>query len=93
MIPLVELVDRNTFRRLSYTVHRTRYRARFIAGYLAILTGRAGALESQHMGSDAKPDLGPGDAIVAATGLTMDEAVVTSNGDFGAVDGLDVELY
>jgi predicted nucleic acid-binding protein len=54
---------------------------------------RAGALEGQHVGSDANPDLSPGDAIVAATGLTMDEAVVTNDGDFEAVDGLDVELY
>jgi predicted nucleic acid-binding protein len=57
------------------------------------ISRRAGALEGQHMVSDAKPALGPGDAIVAATGLTMNEAVVTNDGDFGDVDGLDVELY
>ena len=54
---------------------------------------RAGALEGQHIASDSKPELGPADAIVAATGLTMNEAVVTNDRAFESVDGLDVELY
>lgn len=54
---------------------------------------RAGALEGQHIASDSKPELGPADAIVAASGLTMNEAVVTNDRDFETVDGLDVELY
>lgn len=54
---------------------------------------RAGAIEGLHLTSDSKPDLGPGDAIVAATGLTYNEAVVTNDRDFEGVDGLQVELY
>ncbi|WP_247730277.1 PIN domain-containing protein [Halovivax limisalsi] len=54
---------------------------------------RAGRLEGDHLASDSKPDLGPGDAIVAATGLVHEEAVVTNDGDFERVDGLAVESY
>ena len=54
---------------------------------------RAGQLEGEHLASDSKPDLGPGDAIVAATGLVHEEAVVTNDGDFEHVDGLTVESY
>jgi len=53
---------------------------------------QAGALEGRHVASDEKPELGPGDAIVAATGLQYNEPVVTSDGDFSHVDGLAVEL-
>jgi tRNA(fMet)-specific endonuclease VapC len=53
---------------------------------------QAGALEGQHVASDEKPELGPGDAIVAATGLQYNEPVVTNDGDFTRVDGLAVEL-
>ncbi|SEN29359.1 Predicted nucleic acid-binding protein, contains PIN domain [Halorientalis persicus] len=53
---------------------------------------QAGALEGQHVVSDEKPELGPGDAIVAATGLQYNEPVVTNDGDFTRVDGLAVEL-
>ena len=54
---------------------------------------RAGTLEGQHLASDTKPNLGSTDSIVAATGLTMNEAAVTNDRDFESVDGLDVELY
>ena len=54
---------------------------------------RAGALEGEHIVSDTKPNLGSTDSIVAATGLTMNEAVVTNDRDFTHVDGLDTELY
>lgn len=54
---------------------------------------QAGTLEGEHLASDSKPDLGPGDAIVAATGLVHEEAVVTNDGDFENVDGLTVESY
>lgn len=54
---------------------------------------RAGVIEGRHLTSDAKPALGPADAIVAATGLAVNEAVVTNDGDFEHVDGLGVELY
>ena len=54
---------------------------------------RAGVLEGEHLTSDSKPTLGPGDAIVAATGLVHNEPVVTNDTDFETVDGLPVELY
>lgn len=54
---------------------------------------RAGRLEGEHLASDSKPDLGPGDAIVAATGLVHEETVVTNDRDFEEVDGLAVESY
>lgn len=54
---------------------------------------RAGTLEGEHLTSDSKPDLGPADAVVAATGLVYEEAVVTNDGDFEDVDGLAVESY
>ena len=53
----------------------------------------AGILEGHHPTDDAKPTLGPGDAIVAATGLVCNEPVVTNDGDFESVDGLAVEQY
>ena len=55
---------------------------------------RAGALEGQHLASDAKPDLGLADAVVAATGLVYNEAIVTDDtSDFGSIDGLRVETF
>jgi len=52
---------------------------------------KAGVLEGEHIASDAKPDLGPADAVVAATGLEHNEPVVTTDtSDFETVDGLDV---
>lgn len=54
---------------------------------------RAGALRGQHLASDAKADLGTADAIVAATGLAYNEAVVTNDRDFQDVEGLAVETY
>jgi predicted nucleic acid-binding protein len=52
---------------------------------------RAGALEGMHLVSDSKSDLGPGDAIVAATALQFNEPVVGEDSDFGDVEGLEVE--
>jgi len=54
---------------------------------------QVGLLEGQHLTSHSRPNLGPGDAIVAATGLTPNEAVVTNDTDFETVDGLRVRLY
>lgn len=52
---------------------------------------RAGVLEGQHVASDTKPNLGPADAIVAATALQRNEPVVTNDvSDFESVDGIDV---
>lgn len=54
---------------------------------------RAGVLEGHHITSNAKPTLGPGDALVAATALQFNEPVVTSDSDFQTVDGLAVESF
>lgn len=54
---------------------------------------RAGLIEGQHLTSETKPTLGPGDAIVAATGLVHNEPVVTNDSNFESVEGLVVELY
>lgn len=54
---------------------------------------RAGALEGTHIACNPAPNLGPGDAIVAATGLTLNEPIVTNDTDFESVDGLRVKLY
>jgi len=54
---------------------------------------RAGALMGAHRTDDKKPDLDAGDSIVAATGLARNEPVVTDDGDFEHVDGLQVEMY
>lgn len=52
---------------------------------------RAGILEGVHIGSDAKPDLGPANAVVAATALQFSEPVVTADdSDFEAVDEVEV---
>lgn len=59
----------------------------------ANIARRAGTLEGQHRVSDTKPILGPVDAIVAASGLTLNEPVVTNDAGFESVDGLAVELY
>ncbi|MFB6232771.1 MAG: PIN domain-containing protein [Haloarculaceae archaeon] len=52
---------------------------------------RAGSLEGRHLVDEEKPNLGPADAIVAATGLVYNEPVVTSDDDFRHVRGLAVE--
>lgn len=55
---------------------------------------RAGVLLGTHRGSAEKPDLGPGDAVIAATGLVYNEPVITSDtDDFGRVEGLDVVTW
>lgn len=57
------------------------------------LARRAGTLMGTHRSSDSKPNLDPGDSIVAATGLKYNAPVVTNDGDFESVDGLQVETY
>lgn len=55
---------------------------------------RAGVLLGVHRDHETKPQLGPVDAIVAATGLVFNEAVVTGDDeDFESVDGLDIETW
>jgi tRNA(fMet)-specific endonuclease VapC len=57
------------------------------------LARRAGILMGTHRASNTKPNLDPGDSIVAATGLKYNEPVVTDDNDFESVDGLRVESY
>ena len=57
------------------------------------LARRAGVLMGVHRASDTKPNLDPGDSIVAATGLKYNEPIVTDDSDFEVVDGLRVESY
>ena len=57
------------------------------------LARRAGILMGTHRTSSTKPNLDPGDSIVAATGLKYGEAVVTDDSDFETVEGLRVESY
>lgn len=54
---------------------------------------RAGRLEGKHLTSDDKPNLGPADAIVAATGLAHSEPVATRDGDLASVDDLTIERF
>lgn len=55
---------------------------------------RAGVLLGLHRSSDTKPDLGPGDAVIAATGLVFNEPVITADvDDFGSVSGLQVVTW
>jgi len=53
---------------------------------------KAGTLNARHEQSDTKPNLGPIDSIVAATGLQLNEPVVAADGDFERVDGLQVSM-
>jgi predicted nucleic acid-binding protein len=60
----------------------------------ANIARRAGVIAGVHRASDAKPALGLADAVVAATGLVFNEAVITSDtSDFDAVDGLQVATW
>jgi predicted nucleic acid-binding protein len=55
---------------------------------------KAGTRFGIHRQSDQKPDLDPVDSMVAATGLTYHEPVVTGDrSDFGSVDGLAIESW
>jgi predicted nucleic acid-binding protein len=54
---------------------------------------RAGTLRGKHKASDRLKDLDGADSIVAAHGLILDEPVVSNDGDFQDVDGLDVVTY
>ena len=54
------------------------------------LARRAGVIEGVHYASNEKPQLGPADALIAATGLQFNEAVVSTDENFTSVDDLDV---
>jgi len=53
---------------------------------------KAGTLNAVHEQSDTKPNLGPIDSMVAATGLQLNEPVVAADSDFNSVDGLQVSM-
>ena len=59
----------------------------------ASLARKAGTLRGRHTRSDSLPNLDGADSMVAATGLTLDEPVVSNDEDFKDVDGLTVETY
>ena len=54
---------------------------------------RAGELNGRHLKSDTPPDLDGTDSIVAAHGLLLDEPILSNDGDFRDVDGLEVIAY
>ncbi|WP_311172581.1 PIN domain-containing protein [Halobellus ordinarius] len=54
---------------------------------------RAGELNGTHLKSDTLTDLDGADSIVAAHGLLLDEPVVSNDGDFQDIDGLEVVTY
>lgn len=57
------------------------------------ISRRAGVIEGQHITSETKPTLGFADSVVAATGLVVNEPVVTDDtSDFETVDTLDVVI-
>lgn len=57
------------------------------------LARRAGVLRGKYMASDRLKALDGADSIVAATGLSFDEPVVSNDEDFRDVEGLAVETY
>lgn len=54
---------------------------------------RAGGLNGKHLQSDSLAVLDGADSIVAAHGLILDESVVSNDGDFLDVEGLEVVTY
>lgn len=54
---------------------------------------RAGAINGYHHDHQHKPDLGLADSVIAATGLTYNEPVVSEDSDLATVEGLTVESF
>ncbi|WP_251341533.1 PIN domain-containing protein [Haloplanus halophilus] len=54
---------------------------------------RAGTLRGKHKASDRLKDLDGADSVVAAHGLILNEPVVSNDGDFQDIEGLDVITY
>jgi predicted nucleic acid-binding protein len=54
---------------------------------------RAGELNGTHTNSDTLTTLDGADSVVAAHGLLLDEPVVSNDGDFQDVTGLDIVTY
>lgn len=54
---------------------------------------RAGTLRGKHKASDRLKDLDGADSVVAAHGLILNEPVVSTDGDFQDIEGLDVITY
>jgi len=59
----------------------------------ANLARQAGTLRGRHARSDSRAALDGADSMVAATGLSLNEPVVSNDDDFEAVDELTVETY
>lgn len=58
------------------------------------ITRRAGIIDGERMAEDESGGIGPADAIIAATALEYDEAVVTGDPtDFERVPDVAVERY
>ncbi|WP_251327954.1 PIN domain-containing protein [Haloplanus pelagicus] len=62
-------------------------------GLTPAVARRAGKLNGEHMNSDRLSDLDGVDSIVAAHGLLLDEPVLSNDGDFQDVEGLEVVTY
>jgi len=73
--------DRQAYRRLTASKPKVELSEQ--------IATRAGVLEGEHQRSTEKPNLGPGDAVVAATALLYDEPVVSDDRDFDSVDGVN----
>ena len=63
------------------------------AGLDAQIARRAGTLRGKHGASDRLKGLDGADSVVAAHGLILNEPVVSNDGDFQDVEGLDVITY
>lgn len=86
-------------------LEETEYSTSLRRKYSAILNGlvtvevddfiarRAGTLRGKHSASDTLRDLDGADSIVAAHGMAWNEPVVSNDGDFQDVEGLDVVTY
>lgn len=72
--------DRRAYRRLTASKPKVEL--------TEALATRAGVLEGEHQRSDEKPNLGPGNAVVAATALHFDEPVISDDRGFDTVDGV-----
>ena len=73
--------DRQAYRRLTASKPK--------AELTEAIATQAGILEGDHQRSDSKPNLGGGDAIIAATAQQYDEPVVSDDTDFDHVDGIE----
>jgi tRNA(fMet)-specific endonuclease VapC len=66
-----------------------------IIGLTEPIAKRAGIIEGELQATDqSEEEIGPADAIIAATALEYEETIVTDNpDDFERVDGVAIETY